>query len=123
MKMKPTMYHGSDEDFEVFKLPYLEDGIYFSKDYSYAANLAIVKARLHRTKPIMYIVTLDIDNPYIVDGKDLSIFNRYTQRGYNRLDFCDKYDSVMMNYYDGLYESMVFSPKQIHIVQKSLIHF
>ena len=33
MKMKPTMYHGSDEDFEVFKLPYLEDRIYFSKDY------------------------------------------------------------------------------------------
>lgn len=116
------MYHGSFKDFNVFIRPTCYDGIYFASDPEYASGYARVKASLFNGVPILYVVNLDISHPYEVNGEDDSLYEKYTQRGFDINKLAEKgFDGITMRFKCGDSEAMVFSSKQINIVRKAII--
>ena len=90
------LYHGTNQAFVRFRC-HEQDGIYFSSDPGYAYGYAQVKAETFGGAPTLRVAHVELHRPLVLDGENELHWERYTQRGFNRLDLlAEGFDGVVM---------------------------
>lgn len=113
-----VMYHGSNAEFDKFLKPDGK-GIYFTSDKEYATGYADARSSLGGT-PVVHEVTLNLQNPLVIDGEDDAQWEKFTRHGFNVDELiADGYDGVIAKYANGEVEAMVVDPQQISAAGKT----
>lgn len=106
------VYHGSPDGMvDEFEIP-KRDGIYFTKDRTYAESFT--KKATDGEKGAITEAYLDIKNPKIFDGNDPVQFKAFTERGIDIEDLKKKgHDAAVLRFKDGKDDIMVLEPEKV----------
>lgn len=124
-KIKETLYHGTDKDFDKFDLGKNDEGnnaLWFGKEKDYAEEMAYERAGSYE-KGKMYEVKINVQNPETIKLSSNQFSDPNVEKKYIENAKTKGYDSVIFNEIkkdgskgDTFYA--VFSEKQVKILKK-----